>query len=344
MMIEKQKGSALVDYFLPTALIGIVVGMTLYVLFSDGLLVNFFAKSSDGVVQTGKSELVIGQSDKAGMYGGKPDAPVQKCSLDTCTIDFGDYILTGIPGNFGEYIETQGTSGGTDLAAQLFEQLADQLAQQGDTQGAAEYKKLANLSHMIACVQKGVEDAANSCKSAADPKKCFSSKLQATNTIVTPSELDGITNGNGWKSNSLISSINIYANLGSARINQLNNKAYFDKSKDQYPSWLALDTFDNILASDKYSDSLKGATISIAQQITDLCSNLNGAREIFIGSTGQDYVRQCDIMTGSQTQVPVSANSLDNLFIHPITSQGVDFNSSIMCGLGYNSDTGYSCN
>jgi len=66
----------------------------------------------------------------------------EKCSNDTCDIDFGSLVLKAVPNNFEKLVETSGASGGTEELLKLLQQLADQKAAEGNLEEA---KKISNL-------------------------------------------------------------------------------------------------------------------------------------------------------------------------------------------------------
>ncbi|MEW5820582.1 MAG: hypothetical protein AB1782_10360 [Cyanobacteriota bacterium] len=49
--------------------------------------------------------------------------PKVNCSGSNCTLDFGNFTLKGVPSDFGEFIQSAGTSGATDKIATLIEQI-----------------------------------------------------------------------------------------------------------------------------------------------------------------------------------------------------------------------------
>lgn len=174
-MVIKIKGSALVEYALPITLIGLVVGLSLYYLSSSGSLTNLFANTFNSKYSPTNKTLEINKnSDKvsllvnpmAGSFGGSSAQPIEKCNGTQCTIDFGEFILTGIPENFSEYVQSNGTSGSVDELCKLLLQIADQLEEKGNTAGAKDYRNLANLGYFYADMQEQIENAADSCKTS----------------------------------------------------------------------------------------------------------------------------------------------------------------------------------
>lgn len=156
-------GSAVIEYVLPIALIGIVVGLGMYYMFSDNKLQSYFANSSGMKVDkaTGKmsndfestSELIAKGS---GPFGGTAETPAMECINGNCTIDFGGFALAGIPENYTEIIHTTGASGGTEKASELLMELASKL--EVDEQTKNDIKKLAQLGFQIAQIEQEIEN------------------------------------------------------------------------------------------------------------------------------------------------------------------------------------------
>lgn len=79
----------------------------------------------------------------------------KNCSGNTCSITIGDFEFTKVPDNFGEFIETAGASGGTDVLVELLKQIAESpaiTAQESDI-----LKKLANKGHDLAEIEEIIE-------------------------------------------------------------------------------------------------------------------------------------------------------------------------------------------
>lgn len=114
---------------------------------------------------------VINGTLKAGALGGTSDKPAYKCAGDVCTIDYGEFILNGVPADFGALVQSSGTSGGTDTLAALLDQIAEQFKEEGNTDGYEDYKKLAELSHFMADVQSSYETTIKEYKVAEEAAK-----------------------------------------------------------------------------------------------------------------------------------------------------------------------------
>ncbi|MGD9580053.1 MAG: hypothetical protein AB7V50_01655 [Vampirovibrionia bacterium] len=59
-----------------------------------------------------------------GELGGSSSDPVSECNGDTCVIDFGDYVLNGIPANFSdESVSSRGNDDLTNVMSSMIQQL-----------------------------------------------------------------------------------------------------------------------------------------------------------------------------------------------------------------------------
>lgn len=139
------KGS-MVDYIVPTAVVGLVAGLAMYHMISAGTLQKFFASSVDMKVDqsTEKGFMAINQTsftsqkDGVGPLGGTTSVPVKACKDGKCDIDFGSYVLSGVPETMPSVEETAGTFGerATRDYASVLESLADSISAENPEQAA----------------------------------------------------------------------------------------------------------------------------------------------------------------------------------------------------------------
>lgn len=155
MIKIKSTGSALVDYVLPTTVVGLVVGMTIFSVYKEDLLTNFIAASTNSQVEDGVLAMNASTESVEALAseGGKnlsetPEAPdpaealppeteetfENNCVDGICTMSFNGVSLTGIPEDFSEFIETSGPASGTQAIAEILNQVADTLATDESTE------------------------------------------------------------------------------------------------------------------------------------------------------------------------------------------------------------------
>lgn len=167
-MYYSSKGANLIEYVIPLALVGVVVGLGMFYLFSSGTLANFL-KGSMGAHDNGEKVVldknvnettIISEQQKAYTgSGGSEKDPQAKCSGNSCSIDFGSYTLSGIPADFTEYIESAATSGGTKKLAELLKQIADNA--NIDEESKNLIKQLAEKGHGLATIEENAESEAH---------------------------------------------------------------------------------------------------------------------------------------------------------------------------------------
>lgn len=169
--MSRSKGSGLIDYAIPTAIVGLVVGLGLYNFISGGSLLKFLTASGNMTQGSSSSTWVVNPSSTSantpapGDLGGSQNDPQIRCQNNLCTIDFGDYILTGIPENFRDYFESSASSGGTDLLADLLKQIADNANVDEATKKLLQ--DLANNGHGLAGIERDLETFSRNCASTA---------------------------------------------------------------------------------------------------------------------------------------------------------------------------------
>lgn len=156
------KGS-MVDYIVPTAIVGLVAGLAMYHMISTGSLQKFFASSLDMKVDqsTEKGFMAVDQTsftsqqDGVGPLGGTTSVPVKACKDGKCDIDFGSYVLSGVPETMPSVEETAGTFGekSTRDYASVLESLADSISADSPEQAAR--------LDLLAAVTKNLADKQN---------------------------------------------------------------------------------------------------------------------------------------------------------------------------------------
>ena len=150
--MKKNKGSNLVEYIIPTALIGTIVGISLYNIFTNNSLLNYImatcnmelngstlvSKGGSGIVN---STALSGSTSSSELTRTTIGNATTECKDNNCTIDFGTLKLSGVPQNLNSLIETAGTAGATDSILALLQQVADQK----ETTDPAEAQKIEAL-------------------------------------------------------------------------------------------------------------------------------------------------------------------------------------------------------
>lgn len=164
------KGGSSFEYVIPLAVIAVVVGLGIYQLASSGFLAKLFQSTGKGTIEGNKfilnktspnsTKMVNNQLFVPGSLNGTKENPQMECKEEKCNIDFGEFVLTGIPAGSSD-VSTAGR--GSDLTTdylQLLQQLADQL-RNTDPALADVIQKLADQGKKVAAEEKKLEDKTN---------------------------------------------------------------------------------------------------------------------------------------------------------------------------------------
>lgn len=136
-MVRKISGSALVDYVVPTAVVGLVVGLGVYSMFSSGALATFFGASSNTVVNLDsgtaqRGNLItdstsFGQTSSPVISSGKVgDVNVNYHQDGSASFFIGSQYVnlsSSIMNDFNEIMETSGTAGLNEEIVKVIEKL-----------------------------------------------------------------------------------------------------------------------------------------------------------------------------------------------------------------------------
>ncbi|MGD9580678.1 MAG: hypothetical protein AB7V50_04855, partial [Vampirovibrionia bacterium] len=193
----KNKGSALAQYGIIIVLVvlGAVVAYSLLGQTIVDQLTSFLnfqknnnAQMAENYNNTGSSSTSTTTAEP-GSLGGTSTSPVENCNAGSCTVDYGDFILSGIPENYKDFVEVQGTSGGTDKLVSLVNQMADQLEEDGKPAEAQELRNFANLLSFMSDIEESMVNNIGSCQTDSDPAGCYLSNIKSNTITSVPSVL-----------------------------------------------------------------------------------------------------------------------------------------------------------
>ncbi|MEW5818601.1 MAG: hypothetical protein AB1782_00285, partial [Cyanobacteriota bacterium] len=267
-MYFKSSGTSFYQYIIIIVLIALVIVPIFYFQgqaifhylenFSNSLNQNKTSSNSTQPVQSQNQTPLI----SAGELGGTSEKPVSKCNESTCTVDFGDFILQGIPENFNEHVQVGATSGGTHTIASLLDQIAKQLEEEGNDAGALQVKKLSNLGHNIAFLQKQLKtNIVDSCNDGY----CLGPVLNSP--FGFPPEFDNVLS-NMKDSNYTHEEIINTTKIGTLRNLKMNNPDKFRQYlTNQDTGALFIEELDNIMENDSLSGSMKEVVKELAWSI-----------------------------------------------------------------------------
>lgn len=339
--MRKYKGSALLDYVLPLALVGIVVGLGIYYGSSNGLLGNFIASSTGQKSDTSSGKIVVGEKpadpstllsnvSNAGSKG-TPDAPTVNCSNGSCIINYGSFVLEGIPADFNEFVQTNGTSGATDKLSSILEQIALQLNNDGyDSDIVNTIMKLANNGHTMASIEKTFEQEFKNCGTDA---QCIYDLMYTTPRtpnvpLTATTELRDV----------------LYHGLtvGGAFADYTEDPVAFqEKLAEGRNTHQFVDNLQKILAEDSLPGEVKGV-------IRELCWEIGIMGEEFqnnvVIATGYNGNETYDPITGENLVYKAPENADFIQFFHDYKASTItNVNSALICAAGYKDDTGIIC-
>lgn len=337
-------GSALVDYLLPTMIVGLVLGLGLYGFTNEQYLKKFLIASGNMEKSTDKTQLIVGGRHlKGGSLGGTPSNPVTKCDFaGTCDIDYGDFILEGVPVNFGEYIEINGSAGSSEIILSLLESMAEQI-KESDPPSYSKLKTMANLGHIMGDIQKTTEAKANECKSEADPQTCFQNWLNnpPSANYSLPGEFasylpDFILND----------TMSTYDLLEHSYMGLYKSGSYPDPGvprENVFPGVKAVTYYEsNIQGNASIPLHVRNVTKELYRGLNDIGQNLMGiSRSAKTGSA--QSLSYIDPFTGAYLDsMTYNTSSMDDV-TNPNSTLKSHADSYLICINGRNSDSGSTC-
>lgn len=327
--MRKIEGSNLVEYVIPLVLIALVVGLGLYYGIASGSILGFASRSSNmsvdstsktGILDPSKSSSPI-INPSPGSLNGSLDNPQTQCNNGVCVIDYGKYILTNIPQNFNDFIQTSGSSGGVKRIVDNLRQMANDLEDQSMVDLANEITNLANLGYNIALIMQEFENVYNTC---AGDTVCISSydnlpfpKPSGYNDEAFPFPI-GATYSDMLDSGAF-----------GAVINGTNTSPLAQAFVTQYNS---------ISNNSLLDDSVKGVIQELSWNIGTVGQDFQYNYLALTGGTTSYF----DPITGSVSTPSAFPDSSDTWTTYS-ASNITNYNSSLICAASYGTTTYTSC-
>jgi hypothetical protein len=185
------RGQNIMELVIGVALIAIVAIVALNAL--GGNIHTMFSKSNDAA-KTYKPFAWKPVNNNSSTYTPivntgtpAPDNPIQTCTGNTCTIDFGDFVITGLNDNFSEIVETAGTAGATDNLMGILDKVIEQLEQTYDPADLKIIKDLANKGHSLATYQRDLQTSARLIENSSSYNDLLNS-ISATGTNLSSAQ------------------------------------------------------------------------------------------------------------------------------------------------------------
>jgi hypothetical protein len=348
-MRRLSKGSNLVEYVLPTAIVGIVVGLALYSFVSGGNLLGFIGASGNIEMQknTGNGLGIMGKlSPKSNLANN----PVQQCSSGSCSVDFGDFILSGIPENFSDIVEAAGTSGGTKVLANLLNQIGYQLDSAGKSTEAGYFKDLANLTYFSSQLIKKSEQNAVSCNGDV---YCLTTMMADQTESTPPANISSIVNNYGdpnygsYGGYGSLYEIIRTSNIGQASYyykNPSTDPRYsYDDNKNSSPAYAAYDKYLAIMASSDITPAQKNVATTMVKYLSTISTNYEGKMSSLMAASGGAYgIETFDVLEGTSLGYKDYTSTFDDV-LQPKTSAKSSITATLICVTGKSKTDMQSC-
>lgn len=355
--MRRSKGSSLVQYAILLALMSIaVVG----VYFAFGREINMILNkyltmftANNAAVEANAKLISDGANIKmptgtVGPLGGTASNPVSQCAGSSCDIDFGSFVLKGVPENFGEFVVSNGSSGGIDELCKLIEQIASQI-EATDPGNAGDLKDLANLGHFISDFAEKSEIVAKSCtgmelSESESLKHCFDQSMDQllAETIKLPSNISNLLpNYNSYQKDQHF--MDTFVIMDPATPWNPDNRRFYYKGSYIYGGEL-IPTYDSrsspgmkfleIYNKLKFSN-LSSEQISVVDKLYNNISTIAHNHQLETYETYQSSKIGWNIF-------PSPKSNVDGVH-SPETARNVDLKSALICVTGKRYDNGSEC-
>lgn len=324
------KGSNIVEYVIPLGVIGLVVGLGIFYMMNEGKLLNFAAQSSNMEVNNDIQKGVINPNKEsnplvnpnAGSLGGSLDKPVGQCYEGNCAIDYGDFIITNIPEDFNDFVQTSGTAGSLERMATYLTKVASDLNDSGQFDLANEIQALANLGHNIALIMAEYERIYNLCGGNSTCLASYDNK-----PFPMPEGFD--TTLLQFPANATYKDM-IDSGAFGAVINGTATSPLAQAYVDQY---------NKIMNSGTVQTELKGVIEELSWNIGTVGQDFQSNYSALLGQSVTYY----DPVTGNQGSVITSYSTPQDNFSNYDASGITNFYSSMICSTGLGTDSGTTC-
>lgn len=341
---KKNKGQNLIEFAILLGCIGVgaifalsAIGFNVNNLFQNGVD-QMASYKPFGNVQSNSTTQQPPISNTPGPLGGTPDNPVKQCNGNTCKLDFGEFILDGVPDNFGELVKTSGTAGSTEALLGLVDQLITQMDGKVTIDELNKIKKLSNTGHLIANYEKYVEDFAINCNASVDSYQCLSDFLyNGASTYSVPSSLS-----------SQLPDLNIdiadpgsALEIGGAMNDYLNNTTKFNNHSTTDPAYAFVKSYLDVMDDSVFTDTQKSVIKQLYWQIGSLATEFDN---IVWSSGSGNYSTDTyfDPITGQSFEYDVSQFTVNDI-LSPKYSNVTDMDSALICASGHRSDVNNIC-
>lgn len=344
----KYKGSSLAQYAIIIALIAIAVvpaffliGDTIFSSFTNFYNLLSGGKTNTNVVssapETPPTKTETGQ--KAGSLGGTNDAPVKECSNGSCVIDYGDFLLQGVPDNFSDFVKSSGSSGGTENILSLFDQMIAQTQDSLPAESINKLQELADLGHILAGFEKYVEDIASSCSGKTYANSCFHNIITEPSSYKPDPAL--LSQFPGLDFSGTIGTVSVHSGrIGGAMHDYLQVPEVFNERKDIELGFAIVERYNQVMQDPSLTNTQKDVVKQLYSQIAILGEEIDAKLWGVSGINEQIIIN--DPITGIGVMTDVTTFNTEDI-TNPQSSRITDLDSALICATGKKEDTGTDC-
>jgi len=354
-MNRRQKGNALSQYGIIIGLVAlaavpafllfgnqVVSGLTSYV----DQYTNMNGKMANNIDNVANSNNVTNNINTTNTSAGNNSNNVSCSATDnTCSIDFGDFKLNGVPQNLNELVETSGTSAGTEAITNILNQIAQQLESEG-VEGYQDFKDLANLGFFATDIIKKSENMFNECESSgtsyANFYECPAAKLMEIDNSTPPANVTTILPNYNSKNYSFSNIIEHAANLANGKVASDQNDP---KYQDELIKIEAYQRYQSITDNPNLSQSVKNVAKELYWYLSEISFNHYGTTKALLErpTSSQVTAPKYDPFTGEFiSDVTFKIDSKEDL-LKPKTSLKTNLQDALICAAGSNTVIDNSC-
>ena len=264
---------------------------------------------------------------------------------NTCSVDFGDFKLNGIPQNLNKLVETSGTSAGTEAITNILNQIAQQLESEG-VEGYQDFKDLANLGFFSTEIIKKSENMFNECESSGTSYsnfyECPVDKLNTVDKSPAPDYVADLLPN-------YTSTGYIFSYVIDHAANLAKGKSEFDNIGSNYQGELinieAYERYQKIMDNPNLSQSVKNVAKELYWYLSEISFNHAGLVKALTNRDTSSEVTSSkyDPFTGEKLDtVTFKIDSKEDL-LNPKTSLKTNLQDALICAAGANTVIDNSC-
>lgn len=345
-MRDKNHGASIAQYAIILTLIGMVV-FAGFATIGQNIVSNFsnyndlMKKNNEQINNNIVNSKVNPSSGGVGPLGGTASNPVNQCSAGVCKIDYGEFLLEGIPEDFDDFVASSGTSSGTNTLASAFAGLAAELRADGKSDVADELDDMGNIVAFMSQIQSKYEDVARGCagydRSGEPPGgstvgHCiYYSRYNNPLGVSVPSNLSSILTN--YDTNETVYGGAGLNDVGKAKYFQVQNPGTFSTLATQSPAAALVAKFDAFYKSTdpNISSALKNVVKEMYVNVNKVAIPQEGQlRSVMNDGTPVSFYKY-DPITG---EAPTTVGRYRTDTMTGMASDYPDLNAALKCATG----------